>query len=89
MCKISAKAFLGLRDRARFYVFAICDELLELGDWPTMVIAFDFALCVRILFDESVFFERWRERYVRSWGDCGDFSTHAFGGEVNTFPDIP
>ena len=79
VCKISAKAFRGLRDRSRDYVFAICEELLEQRDWPTKVIAFDFAHGVRKQYDESAVFERWLERYVRSRGDCGDFCTHAFG----------
>jgi 3-methyladenine DNA glycosylase AlkD len=45
------------------------------------VIAFDFAYRMKKQYDETTFaiFESWLERYVRGWGDCDDFCTHAFG----------
>jgi len=45
------------------------------------VIAFDFAYRVKKQYDSNTFpiFESWLIRYVRGWGDCDDFCTHAFG----------
>jgi len=45
------------------------------------VIAFDFAYRMRRQYDNNTFavFESWLEKYVRGWGDCDDFCTHAFG----------
>ena len=45
------------------------------------VIAFDFAYRMKNQYDEKTFsiFEVWLEKYVRGWGDCDDFCTHAFG----------
>jgi 3-methyladenine DNA glycosylase AlkD len=36
---------------------------------------------MREQYDENTFviFEKWLEKYVRGWGDCDDFCTHAFG----------
>ncbi|GHU81483.1 hypothetical protein FACS1894191_8400 [Clostridia bacterium] len=79
--KISARLFKGMRGRSKDYVFSVCGELLEQRDWPMGVIAFDFAYRMRKQYDEATFavFEGWLERYVRGWGDCDDFCTHAFG----------
>jgi 3-methyladenine DNA glycosylase AlkD len=62
-------------------VFAISGELLEERSWPLKVIAFDFAYRIRKQYDENTFslFESWLVQYVRGWGDCDDFCTHAFG----------
>ena len=79
--KISAEIFKDIKGQPRDYVFAICNELLGQRNWPMEVIAFDFAYRMKKQYDESTFavFERWLEEYVRGWGDCDDFCTHAFG----------
>lgn len=45
------------------------------------VIAFDFAYRVKKQYDSNTFsvFESRLIKYVRGWGDCDDFCTHAFG----------
>ncbi len=79
--KLSGKLFRGLKDKSKENVFAICHELLEQRNWPMGVIAFDFAGRMKKQYDENTFalFESWLEQYVRGWGDCDDFCTHAFG----------
>ncbi len=62
-------------------VLAICGEFLERHDWAAGVIAFDWAYKVKAqnrLETYEVFY-RWLKEYVRGWGDCDDFCTHAFG----------
>ena len=62
-------------------VLALCGELLELWDWAAGVIAFDWAYRVKGQYTPDVYpvFYRWLKEYVRGWGDCDDFCTHAFG----------
>jgi 3-methyladenine DNA glycosylase AlkD len=79
--KLSAKLFKTINDKSKEYVFTVCDGLLEQHNWPMGVIAFDFAYRVNKQYDKNTFvvFENWLEKYVRGWGDCDDFCTHAFG----------
>ena len=79
--KLSAKLFAGVGSKPAGEVFSICGELLEQRSWPMGVIAYDFAYRMRKHYDENTFdvFERWLAEYVRGWGDCDDFCTHAFG----------
>ena len=79
--KLSAKLFKCIKDKTKDHVFSICDELLKQRNWPMGVIAFDFAYRMKKQYDKNTFdiFENWLEEYVRGWGDCDDFCTHAFG----------
>jgi len=79
--KLSAKLFRNIKDKTKENVFIICDELLKERNWPMGVIAFDFAFRMKNQYDKNTFdiFENWLEEYVRGWGDCDDFCTHAFG----------
>jgi 3-methyladenine DNA glycosylase AlkD len=79
--KLSTKLFKSIKDEKSDHVFKICDELLEQHNWPMGVIAFDFAYRMKKQYDKNTFtiFENWLEKYVRGWGDCDDFCTHAFG----------
>lgn len=88
--KISARFFKDLRDKPKDYVFAVCEELLKERTLPMKVIAFDFAYRLRKQYDQSTFtiFEGWLERYVRGWGDCDDFCTHAFGELICQYPAL-
>lgn len=45
------------------------------------VIAFDWAYRMRQEYTENTYdiFYGWLKKYVRGWGDCDDFCTHAFG----------
>ncbi|NLX77353.1 MAG: DNA alkylation repair protein [Clostridiaceae bacterium] len=79
--KLSAHLFRNIKDKSKDHVFAVCGELLEQNSWPMKVIAFDFAYRMKKQYDGNTFtlFESWLEKYVRGWGDCDDFCTHAFG----------
>lgn len=79
--KLSAKLYRSLQDKSKDNVFTICEALLEQRNWPMGVIAFDFAYRVKEQYDENTFslFEGWLIKFVRGWGDCDDFCTHAFG----------
>lgn len=54
------------------------------------VIAYDFAYRVRNQYDDNTFsiFESWLSEYVRGWGDCDDFCTHAFGTLLIQKPEL-
>lgn len=79
--KLSSELFRQVRDKSAGSVFALCEELLEQRSWALGVIAFDFAYRVKKQYDDSVYavFFHWLKEYVRGWGDCDDFCTHAFG----------
>ncbi|MFY9419667.1 MAG: DNA alkylation repair protein [Limnochordia bacterium] len=88
--KIASQAFRSLGDRSKDHVFSLCEELLEQRSWPMKVIAFDFAYRVRRQYNQADFavFQRWLEEYVRGWGDCDDFCTHAFGELICQYPEL-
>ena len=79
--KISAKLFRYVKGKPVETVFSVCGELLEQRDWPMGIIAYDFAYRAKKQYNGETFgiFENWLEKYVRGWGDCDDFCTHAFG----------
>jgi len=79
--KLSAKLYRQIGDKSIENVFAICEELLKQHTWAFGVIAFDFAYRVKGQYNDSTYnvFFRWLKDYVRGWGDCDDFCTHAFG----------
>lgn len=79
--KLSSKLFRQIKDKSIDHVFALCEELLNHRTWALGVIAYDFAYRVKSQYDESTYdiFFRWLKDYVRGWGDCDDFCTHAFG----------
>lgn len=77
----SARLFRKIEDRRIDNVFALCEELLSQHDWTLGVIAFDWAYRVREQYNAETYgiFFGWLKNYVRGWGDCDDFCTHAFG----------
>lgn len=79
--KLSARLYRSLQDKSKDNVFIISQSLLEQRNWPMGVIAFDFAYRVKEQYDDNTFplFESWLINFVRGWGDCDDFCTHAFG----------
>lgn len=79
--KLSARLFREITDKTIDHVFALCEELLEEHSWGLGVIAFDWAYRVKAQYNEDTYeiFYGWLKNYVRGWGDCDDFCTHAFG----------
>ena len=88
--RLSAKLFREVKDKPIDYVFSVCDELLEQRNWPMGIITYDFAYRMRKQYDEKTFpvFESWLVKYVRGWGDCDDFCTHAFGELICQNPSL-
>jgi 3-methyladenine DNA glycosylase AlkD len=79
--KLSAKVYSRVKNKPADEIFAVCEQLLEQRSWALGVIAFDFAYRLRKYYSDTTFvvFENWLMKYVRGWGDCDDFCTHAFG----------
>ena len=78
--RLSSKLFRSLDNKDINNVFLICKEFLDQHNWEMGVIAFDWAYKVRGQYNENTYdiFYTWLEKYVRGWGDCDDFCTHAF-----------
>ena len=79
--KLSSTLFRQIEYKSIENVFILCEELLNEHSWALVVIAFDFAYRMKNYYNESTYeiFYRWLKDYVRGWGDCDDFCTHAFG----------
>ena len=78
---ISASLYRNLKDKNIDDVLMLCEQLLEEREWALGIIAYDWAFRVRNQYTEDTFFtfENWLKKYVKDWGDCDDFCTHAFG----------
>lgn len=88
--KISSNLFQSLKGSSIDRVFCLCEKLLEQRRWELGVIAYDWAYRMRTSFRPSDFdrFEVWLITYVRGWGDCDDFCTHAFGELLYQYPEL-
>ena len=79
--KLAARLYKNIDDKSIENVLCLCEELLEEHSCALGVIAFDWAYRVRNQYSEATYdiFYSWLKKYVRGWGDCDDFCTHAFG----------
>lgn len=79
--KLSAKLYKEIEDKSIDNIFKLCDEMLKQEKFALKMIAFDWAFRVRKQYDENTFqvFEGWLYKYIKDWGDCDDFCTHALG----------
>ena len=79
--KLSCRLYKRIPDRNIKVVLNICETLLEEHCWELGVIAFDWAnrMYKYYTLDTYDVFYSWLKKYVRGWGDCDDFCTHAFG----------
>lgn len=85
--KISAQNFKLIKDKKIDHVFSLCEQLLEERKWELGVVAYDWAFRMKEQYTEETFtiFENWLKKYVKGWGDCDDFCTHAFGELLSQF----
>lgn len=79
--KLSGKLYRQAGVKEIGQVLVLCEEFLSRKDWALGVIAFDWAYRVKAQYTADTYpvFYRWLKEYVRGWGDCDDFCTHAFG----------
>lgn len=79
--RLSARLYRQTGVKEIGQVLELCEEFLSRRDWALGVIAFDWAYRVRTQYTVDTYpvFYRWLKEYVRGWGDCDDFCTHAFG----------
>ncbi len=79
--RLSAKLYRIIPDRDINSVLSICEDFLEEHNWEMGVIAFDWAFRMKENYNADTYqiFYGWLKKYVRGWGDCDDFCTHAFG----------
>lgn len=88
--KLSARLYKEVKDKSIGNVFSLCEELLEQHSWGLGVIAFDWAHRVKAQYTEDTYeiFYSWLKKYVRGWGDCDDFCTHAFGELLRRYKSL-
>lgn len=87
---LSARLFRNVKTESIDTVFGLCQDFLEDHSWEMGIIAFDWAYRMRGQYSKETFdiFESWLLDYVRGWGDCDDFCTHAVGELLCQFPDL-
>jgi 3-methyladenine DNA glycosylase AlkD len=87
---LSAKLFQNVKTESIDTVCALCRDFLEDHSWEMGVIAFDWAYRMKNQYRIETFelFEEWLVTYVRGWGDCDDFCTHAVGELLCQFPAL-
>ncbi|MFD2177424.1 DNA alkylation repair protein [Veronia pacifica] len=87
---LSAQIYRTLPDKGIDSVLPLSEALFDIEGWAGWVIAFDWAFRVRKQYTRDTFFvfERWLKTYVRDWGDCDDFCTHALGEIVAQHNDL-
>lgn len=88
--KLSARLYKEVKDKSIGNVLSLCEELLEQHSWGLGVIAFDWAYRVKAQYTEDTYdvFYSWLKKYVRGWGDCDDFCTHAFGELLRRYKSL-
>ena len=88
--RISSKIHKEIKKESLECVLDYCEELLETRTWAMGVIAYDLAFKQKKNYTRETFkrFEGWLIKYVRGWGDCDDFCTHAFGSLLSEFNDL-
>ena len=88
--RLSANMFRNIKNESIDNVFRLCNDFLDDHSWEMGVIAFDWAYRMRAQYTKETFdiFESWLLEYVRGWGDCDDFCTHAVGELLCQFPEL-
>lgn len=88
--RLAGRLYKNIDDKSIENVLCLCEELLEEHSWALGVIAFDWAYRVRNQYSEATYdaFYSWLKKYVRGWGDCDDFCTHAFGELLRRYKSI-
>lgn len=87
---VSAKHYKKIQDKNIDNILFLCERLLEKRTWECGVVAFDWAFRVCEQYTEKTYyvFYRWLETYVRGWGDCDDFCTHAFSELLRRYKNL-
>jgi 3-methyladenine DNA glycosylase AlkD len=88
--KLSAGLFRTLSDKSIDYVLTLCEALLDEHRWEAGVIAYDWAERSSRQYSRDTYpiFYSWLKKYVRGWGDCDDFCTHAFGKLLMQYKEL-
>ncbi len=88
--KIGREMYQNIKNHSFEKRLQYCEALLEERKWAYTLIAFDWAYRGKKHFTEGLFprFETWLFDYVRDWGDCDDFCTHAFGELLKMYPSL-
>lgn len=87
---VSGSFFKLIEDKSIDNVLGLCEQLLEKKKWALGVVAYDWAFRMKSQYTEETFyiFERWLKKYVKDWGDCDDFCTHAFGELIRQYDHL-
>lgn len=87
---IAKKYFNEIKTLDKKEIFNLCEELLKSNHTEESTIAFAWTFELRKQYHQSDFktFESWLTKYIKNWGTCDDFCTHALGELLLQFPQI-
>lgn len=87
---LSKKYYTYVKDLSLDEVLDVSTYLLEQNKWVEKLIAFDFAYRKRKEYTVETFevFQDWVKKYIKDWGDCDDFTTHALGYLIDMYPKL-
>lgn len=88
--KLSSEHYKKVKKKSKKEIFELCELLLQPGYSEERTIAFDWAFRLKRQYVLSDFdrFDSWLKTYVKGWGSCDDFCTHAFGEFLYQFPEV-
>lgn len=87
---MSAQFFPQVKNEGIDTVLSVCEDMLKQRKWQSRLIAFDWVFRLRRQYTKDTWsvFEHWLKEYVRDWGGCDDFCTHAFGELLAQYNDL-
>jgi 3-methyladenine DNA glycosylase AlkD len=88
--EISKTYYKQLPDKAKSTVFALCEELWEIGFIEEAGIACMWSYNVRKQYVSEDFkvFERWVNNYVTNWAACDTLCNHTVGTFIEMYPSF-
>lgn len=88
--RISSKIHKEIKKESLECILDYCEDLLDARTWEMGVIAYDLAFKQKKNYTRETFkrFEGWLIKYIRGWGDCDDFCTHAFGSLLAKYNEL-
>jgi hypothetical protein len=82
--RLSSEFFQKVKTKPKQEILQLCDDMLASGYSEEKIIAFDWALRLRKMYEATDFqlLETWLKKHVHSWRACDDLYTHALGAFI-------
>ncbi len=87
---IARDHFKKLPDKARGYVFGLCEELWKTGYMEESFIACNWSYAMKKEYKPEDFhvFDRWVKNYLTNWASCDTLCNHTIGTFIEMYPSF-